>query len=46
MGTWADEMEKKGYEVSVTFNKETGLYTGTATKGGSRTMDANLLERE
>ena len=43
---WADEMEKKGYEVSYKFDKETGLYTGTATKGGSRTMDANLLERE
>ena len=46
MGTWADEMEKKGYIVDIDFDKETGLYTGTATKDGSRTMAASLLERE
>jgi len=49
MGIWADEMERKGYKVVVGFDKETGLYTGTATPpgGGSRTtMAANLLERE
>jgi hypothetical protein len=43
---WAVEMSDKGYDVSVSFNEKTGLYTGTATKGGSRTMAANLLERE
>ena len=46
MNKWADEMEKKGYEVSYKFDKETGLFTGTATKGGSRTMAASLSERE
>ena len=44
MGTWADEMEKKGYIVDIDFDKETGLYTGTATKDGSRTMAASLSE--
>jgi hypothetical protein len=39
-------MIAKGYEVCVGFDEGTGLYTGTATKGGSRTMAANLLERE
>ena len=48
MGIWVNDMEKKGYNVTVSFDKETGLYTGTATPpgGGSRTMAANLLERE
>ena len=46
MGIWVNDMEKKGYNVTVSFDKETGLYTGTATKGGSRTMAANLSERE
>ena len=41
---WATEMQDKGYEVSYKFDKGTGLYTGTATKGGSRTMAANLSE--
>ena len=44
--TWALEMERKGYKVSCSFDKERNLYIGTATKGGSRTMAANLLERE
>ena len=43
---WAVEMQLKGYTVTYSFDEGTGLYTGTATKGGSRTMDANLLERE
>jgi hypothetical protein len=43
---WGKEMKGKGYDVEITFDKETNLYTGTATKGGSRTMDANLVERE
>ena len=46
MNKWALEMQDKGYEVSYKFDKGTGLYTGTATKGGSRTMAASLLERE
>jgi hypothetical protein len=46
MDAWIIEMEGKGYNVEVTFDKETNLYTGTATKGGSRTMAASLLERE
>ena len=46
MDVWATEMEDKGYKVSCRYDKETGLYTGTATKGGSRTMAASLLERE
>ena len=46
MDVWAKTMERKGYIVDIDFDKETGLYTGTATKGGSRTMAANLLERE
>ena len=44
--TWATEMERKGYKVSCSFDKERNLYIGTATKGGSRTMAASLLERE
>ena len=44
--TWALEMERKGYKVSCSFDKERNLYIGTATKGGSRTMAANLSERE
>ena len=46
MDAWAEEMIGIGYKVEITFDKETGLFTGTATKGGSRTMDANLVERE
>ena len=46
MEAWAIEMQGKGYTVSVSQNPETGLYTGTATKGGSRTMAASLSERE
>jgi hypothetical protein len=46
MNNWVEEMIAKGYEVFVGFDEGTGLYTGTATKGGSRTMAANLLERE
>ena len=44
---WVLEMQDKGYEVDCSFDEETGLYTGTATKGGSRTtMAASLSERE
>ena len=43
---WGKEMKGKGYDVEITFDKETNLYTGTATKGGSRTMAASLVERE
>ena len=47
MDVWATEMEDKGYKVSCRYDKETGLYTGTATGGGSRTtMAASLSERE
>lgn len=42
--TWALEMQDKGYKVSCRFDKERNLYIGTATKGGSRTMAANLSE--
>ena len=42
---WVLEMQDKGYEVDCSFDEETGLYTGTATKGGSRTtMAASLSE--
>ena len=41
---WGKEMKGKGYDVEITFDKETNLYTGTATKGGSRTMAASLSE--
>lgn len=44
MVAWAFEMRTNGYDVSYTFDKETGLYTGTATKGGSRTMVVSLSE--
>ena len=43
---WATEMKDKGYIVDIDFDKKTGLYTGTATKDGSRTMAASLSERE
>jgi hypothetical protein len=43
---WATEMQDKGYIVDIDFDKKTGLYTGTATKDGSRTMAASLSERE
>jgi hypothetical protein len=46
MDAWALEMNLKGYTVTYSFGEGTGLYTGTATKGGSRTMAANLSERE
>ncbi len=46
MEEWAFKMRNKGYTVKVQFDEGTGLYTGTATKGGSRTMAASLLERE
>ncbi len=46
MVAWAAEMYAKGYGVEVEFNDKTGNFTGTATKGGSRTMAASLLERE
>jgi hypothetical protein len=46
MDAWALEMNLKGYTVTYSFDEGTGLYTGTATKGGSRTMAANLSERE
>ena len=42
--TWATEMKDKGYNVKYNFDKERNLYIGTATKGGSRTMAANLSE--
>ena len=44
MNKWALEMQDKGYDVTVFFDKKTGIYTGTATKGGSRTMAASLSE--
>ncbi len=43
---WSKEMQNSGYTVTVTHNKATGIYTGTAIRGGSRTMAANLSERE
>ena len=46
MDAWALEMNLKGYTVTYSFDEGTGLYTGTATKGGSRTMAASLSERE
>ena len=46
MDVWAVEMQGKGYDVKVTFDEKTGLYTGTATKGGSRTMAVSLSESE
>ena len=44
MNKWALEMQDKGYYVKYSFDEKTGLYTGTATKGGSRTMAASLSE--
>ena len=45
MDAWTLEMRGIGYKVEITFDKETGLYTGTATGGGSRTtMAASLSE--
>ena len=44
MKLWADKMRNKGYYVTVNFDKESGLFTGTATKGGSRTMAVSLSE--
>ena len=44
--TWALEMERKGYKVDCEFDKERGLYIGTATKGGSRTTMAASLSEE
>ncbi len=45
MDVWAKTMERKGYIVDIDFDKETGLFTGTATGGGSRTtMAASLSE--
>ena len=47
MKSWADKMTLSGYDVEITFDKETNLYTGTATKGGSRTTTAaSLFEDE
>ena len=46
MDMWAVEMVNKGYTVTVVADKKTGLYTGTATKGGSRTMAVSLSESE
>ncbi|MBO7201703.1 MAG: hypothetical protein J6V54_09970 [Bacteroidales bacterium] len=47
MDAWATEMRIKGYDVKITFDKESNLYTGTATKGGSRTtMAVSLSESE
>ena len=43
---WAVEMEGKGYKVSCRLDKERGLYTGTATPVGGRTITANLSEKE
>ena len=37
MEEWAFKMRNKGYTVKVQFDEGTGLYTGTATKDGSRT---------
>ena len=30
--TWAQNMQKNGYEVNVEFNPRTGIYTCTATR--------------
>ncbi len=46
MDMWAVEMVNKGYTVTVVADKKTGLYTGTATKGGSRTTMAASLSEE
>ena len=46
MDIWAKDMRSKGYDVTVTFDKGTGLYTGTATNGGSRTTMATNLSEE
>ena len=47
MLTWAKKMAKEGYKVRITHNEEAGIYTGTATGGGSRTtMAVSLSESE
>ena len=46
MDAWTLEMRGKGYDVEITFDKETNLYTGTATGGGSRTTMAASLSEE
>ena len=43
---WSKEMQNSGYTVTVIHDKATGIYTGTATKGGSRTMAVSLSESE
>ena len=43
---WSVKMRDDGYDVKITFDKETGIYTGTATKGGSRTTMAASLSEE
>ena len=47
MKLWSDKMVNAGYKVEIYFDDKTGLYTGTATKGGSRTtMAVSLSESE
>ena len=46
MGIWVNDMEKKGYNVTVSFDKETGLYTGTATPPGGGSRTTMTLSRE
>ena len=46
MGIWVNDLEKKGYNVTVSFDKETGLYTGTATPPGGGSRTTMTLSRE
>ena len=46
LDVWLNDMSKKGYNVEFYFDKERGLYIGTATKGGSRTTMATNLSEE
>ena len=46
MIAWTVEMCAKGYSVEIEFDEKKGSFTGTATKGGSRTMAVSLSESE
>jgi hypothetical protein len=46
MDAWVNEMVEELYEVTVTFDKKTGLYTGTATPPGGGSRTTMTLSRE
>ena len=46
MEAWTLEMRGKGYDVKVSFDEGTGLYTGTATPPGGGSRTTMTLSRE